>query len=106
MLVGVADYESDRGAGGDSAEHPREDFNAIGFVAGRDYRLLTGPSARELTLHLVKRDFNSGRHAVDNSAQSGTVGFAESGQAKDISYAIVHRPVVLQLSHTPARVRP
>jgi hypothetical protein len=81
-LVGVADQQRDRGAGGPALVHAREDFYRIGLVAlGHELRG-AGPAAIELNLDVGLAQRHAGRATVDHAADGRAVGFTEVGDAE------------------------
>ena len=87
-LVGVADHQLHRGAGGAPFEHAREDLDLVGLLALRGVFVLTGFALIQPSLNhgLVNR--NAGGATIDGRAKRGAVTFAPGGDPEQMTKAV------------------
>ena len=83
FLIGVPEEDGERCAGGDAVEHAGEDFGFVRFGSGRGHAGLAGATPGELGSEEIEVDAEPGGDAVDDAAESGSVGFAERGDAEE-----------------------
>jgi hypothetical protein len=81
-LVGVADQQGDRRAGGPALVHAGEDLHRVGFVALRDELAGAGAAAVQIALDVGLAQGHAGRAAVDHAADGRAVGFTEVGDCE------------------------
>ena len=89
-LVLVAHHHGNRGAQGDAIEQATEDLDLVVFLARcRDPAL---PGFAPVQLMLNRRDIKRQprRAAIDDHADTATVGFAEGADAKKLAEAAAH----------------
>ena len=85
VLVLVPYDEADGASGRLSFEDTREEFHLVCLLATGGELRLTRSTAVQFLLYEVHVDGDAGRKAVNHATHTGTVRFAECGQAKDIS---------------------
>src|SRR5690606_29548853 len=78
-LVGVADQQADRRAGGLALVHAAQDLHRVGLVALGDELAGAGAAAVQVALDVGLTERHAGRAAVDDAADGRAVGFAEVG---------------------------
>ena len=81
-LVLVADQQRDRRARRAALEHAGQDLDGVGLAPLRHVPRRAGPAAVEFVLDVGLRERQSGRAAVDDAADRGTVRFAERREAE------------------------
>src|SRR3990167_8401728 len=81
-LVGVADQQGDRRAGGLALVHATEDFHRVGLVALGHELAGAGAAAVQIGLDVGLGQGHAGRATVDHAANGRAVGFTEVGDAK------------------------
>ena len=85
-LVGVADQQRDRGAGGDAFVDAGQDLDRVRLVALRHVARGAGPAPVELDCWMsASHRAQAGRAAVDHAADRRAVRFAEIGHAKEFA---------------------
>ena len=82
-LVGVADQQADRRAGGLALVHAREDLDLVLFLALRDVAAGAGAAPIEVGLDVGFRQLHAGRAAVDHAADRRPVRLAEVGDREE-----------------------
>lgn len=87
-LVGILDDDADGGAEGFVFENAAEDLGVVGFGAAGSDGGLAWPAAIEVILDVGCGEVDACGAAVDDGAQGGTVGFAEGGEAEEISEGV------------------
>ena len=76
-LVGIADQQRNRRAGGDAFEHAREDLDLVFFLTLRDVARRARLAAVEFELDIGFDQRHARRAAVDHAADRGAVRLAE-----------------------------
>ncbi|AEM42160.1 hypothetical protein KVU_2321 [Ketogulonicigenium vulgare WSH-001] len=87
-LVGVADQQLDRGAGGLALEHAGQDLDRIGLLPLGGVAVLAGFALVQPMLQQRLVDRNAGRAAVHDSAQRRPVAFTPGGKAEQVTKCI------------------
>jgi hypothetical protein len=93
-LVGVADEERDRRAGGDLpslgvGEDAGQDLDGVGLAALGGEARLARLAAVELDLDLLGRQRNARRAAVHDAADGRPVALAPGGHAEQVAEGVV-----------------
>jgi hypothetical protein len=81
-LVGVADQQGNRCAGGLALVHAGEDLDRVGLVALRDELAGAGAAAVQIALDVGLAQGHAGRAAVDHAADGRAVGLTEVGDCE------------------------
>src|SRR5439155_18136144 len=84
-LVGIADQQADRRAGGAAFVDAGEDLRRIGLVALRHVPRGAGTTAVEFGLDVGLGQRHPGREAVDDPADRRPVALVEVGDAKEVT---------------------
>ena len=84
-LVGVANQQRNRGAGGFPLEHARQNFHFVRLAPLGNMAAGAGFAAVQIGLNIGSRQRQSGRAAVNNAAQPLAVAFAECGYGEYLS---------------------
>jgi hypothetical protein len=84
-LVGVADQQADRGAGGPAFVDAGQDLHAVGLGALRDMAVLARAAAVQLGLDVGFGQFHPGWAAIDHTTDGRAVTLAEVGHAKEFA---------------------
>ncbi len=84
-LVGVADQQRDRRAGGQALVHAGQDLHRIGLVALRHVAAGAGAAPVQVGLDVGLGQRHAGRAAVDDAADGRAMAFAEVGDAEQFA---------------------
>ena len=87
-LVFVTNQQRDGCAGGLAFVDTRQNFNRIGLFALRDMSRGARLAAIQLRLNIRFREWHARWAAINHTADRRTVGFAESGNAKELANGI------------------
>jgi hypothetical protein len=88
LLVGVADQQADRAAGGAAFEHAGEDFHLVGFLALGGVPAGAGLAPVEVVLQVGQGNFQARRASIDNGDQRRTMAFASGGDSEQLAVGI------------------
>ena len=91
-LVVVLDHHGQRRTGGAALEKTGQDPHLIRLLPLGHQPALTGPASVEIALNVGDVERQARRTAVDHDTDRRTVGFAERGQAEELSEAAAHDP--------------
>ena len=105
-LVGVADQQADRRAGGQALVDAREDLHRVGLVALRHVAAGAGAAAVEFGLDVGFAQRHAGRAAVDHAADGRAVAFAEVGDAKEFAEGAARHAGILEGPRRASRLGP
>src|SRR5690606_28650036 len=78
-LVGVADQQRDRGAGGTALVHAGQDLDLVGLAPRRGVAALAGGAPLEIVGELLRRDLQARGAAIDDAADGRAMRLAEGG---------------------------
>ena len=81
-LVGVADQQGNRRAGGLALVHAREDLDRVGLVALRDVAAGARAAPVQVSLDIGLGEGHAGRAAVNHAANGRAVGFTKVGDCE------------------------
>ncbi len=82
-LIGVADQQGNRRAGGAVLVHTGQDLDLVGLLALRHVARGARLAAVEFELDVSHVQRHAGGAAVDHAADGGTMGLAEGGDGKE-----------------------
>src|SRR5690606_8181951 len=92
-LVGVADQQRDRGAGGAALVDAGKDLHLVGLAPRRGVARLAGGAALQVVGELLRRDLQPGRTAVDDAADGRAVRLAEGGDRQQPAEGVAAQDV-------------
>src|SRR6185437_4512622 len=84
-LIGVADQQRDRRAGGPALVDTGQDLHFVRFVSLRGVTAAAGGAPFQVVAELLRGDLQPGRAAVDHAADRRPVAFAEGGDGKEFA---------------------
>ncbi len=87
-LIGIADQQADRRAGGTAFVHAGQDLDLIGLAARRGVPALAAGTALQIVGELFRRNLQAGRAAVDDAADRRPVRFAKGGDSEQLAERI------------------
>ena len=82
-LVGVANQQANRRAGGDALVHARQNLNRIGLVALGDVAAGARAAAVQVGLNVGLAKRHAGWAPVNHAANGGSVGFTKVGDGEE-----------------------
>jgi hypothetical protein len=87
-LVGVADHQLDRRAGGLALEDARQDLDLVGLAPLGGVFVLPGLAPVEPVLDRLRRHGHARRAAIHRGAQRGPVAFAPGRDAEEMAEGV------------------
>src|SRR5690606_35266734 len=88
LLVGIADQQADRAAGGAALEDPGKNLDFVGFLALSGMPAGAGLAPVEVTLQIFQRQLQPRRAAVDDGDQRRPMALASGSDGEQLAVCV------------------